>query len=266
MGDNETLLAILAALCLVECGLWLRRDTVLFASAWGGPSRPRHPWAVLGNRSTGLFLGNPLPPFGSALPCPAWPLSATPEAVLGWVATTTDPAGRSAQGERCLRWEEVRGAAAEGGSGGGILVNGTVFTWAGTPGVARAAAEFVERVRQAEAGGAGAEGGAYLPSPQPSPAAAGEGDGGGADAQGAAGTGDSAVHCPPTTVHRSPSAVHCPPTTVHRPPSAVHCPPATDHRPPTTVNRPPATVPRVAAARARIIEARERRAFDVERL
>lgn len=143
MNENVLLLLIFSVLYLLECLAWCGRDTVVFVPRWGR-WKASLPSGLLGSVRAGLALHELLPPLASALPCPGWPLSLSPDGLLSWVRTAPlPPAPRPVQDALFLSWPEVRTVEAHERT---LLLNGAPFCRAGTAAMARLLAETVQRL------------------------------------------------------------------------------------------------------------------------
>src|SRR6266700_1553769 len=106
MGDLEGLLLVVAAIYLAECVVWVPRGAVVFNRYWIKTWRLLHPSAVIGNERGGLFLANPLPPFGTVLVSPLFMLS--PEAAYSYTSACINPNWRPVQLARHVFWGRSR--------------------------------------------------------------------------------------------------------------------------------------------------------------
>ncbi len=149
MGDLEGLLLVVAAIYLAECVVWVPRGAVVFHRYWIKTWRLLHPSAVIGNERGGLFLANPLPPFGTVLVSPQFMLSLSPEAAYSYTAACINPNWRPVQLARHVFWEAIQSVAVDGKA---ILVNAEPFLRAPSPLAARPLADFLRRVRSLKPG------------------------------------------------------------------------------------------------------------------
>lgn len=144
MGDLESLLLILGAIYLTECIVWVRRGGIGFNRLWAKAWRVWHPGAVLANTRGGVFLSNPLPPFGNVLLCYQPALSLSPDAALSFTAACINPNWRPPQTGRLVKWSEIQTVAFEGKT---VLVNGALFAKAPSITEARRWAQLLHRIK-----------------------------------------------------------------------------------------------------------------------
>jgi len=142
MTEVQLLFLVLAFIYACECVCWLPAGAVAFRTWLGRRWRPVHPGTLLGNQQGGLLLAHPLPPLGTLLLGNQLPLSLSPDAVLAFVASAINPAGRPAQTAKLFRFDEIRGIDARGRK---VLVNGELLLRASSP---TYAAHLVEQMRQ----------------------------------------------------------------------------------------------------------------------
>jgi hypothetical protein len=141
MTDAEFLLLLVAGVYLSECARWVRPEMIVFWTPLG--TRWRAAWSgrLIGNQQGGLKFCNPLPPLGQIFVCRAWPISLSPEGVLGYVAQAVGQRERPPQSGLYFRWDEVRSAKVDGRS---LLVNGRLLA---TVGSRQLAAELAKLLR-----------------------------------------------------------------------------------------------------------------------
>ncbi len=114
MSDLEILFVVFLALYAWECAWWLDRSSVAFRTWLGGGWRPVFPGALLGNPRGGFAFTHPLPPLGQMVAARQFPFSLSPDAVLLWVASSVNPAGRPIQSGQCLRFDELKKVGTKG--------------------------------------------------------------------------------------------------------------------------------------------------------
>jgi hypothetical protein len=134
MSDVQWLFVVLAALYGWECLCWLQQGAVALVTWRGRRWALRHPGALAGNQRGGFILAPPLPPLGTVFVAGQCPVSLSPEGVLAFVATNLHPGWRPAQSGQFVPWDELRGVKTRGKK---LLVNGTPFLVAASPGAAR---------------------------------------------------------------------------------------------------------------------------------
>lgn len=145
MNDLQLLFVVLVVLYGWECICWLRRGGVAFATWLGRTWRPLHPGTLVANQSGGFVLAAPLPPLGSLVVANQFPLSVSPEGVLGFVATNVNPGWRPAQSGRYVRFDEIHDLTIRGRQ---VLVNDEPLVTCATPGLARHCEALLERLRK----------------------------------------------------------------------------------------------------------------------
>jgi hypothetical protein len=124
MSDLQTLFLVLVLLYAWECACWVPRGSVVFSTCWGWRWRMIHPGTLLGNARGGFVFACPLPPLGTLLTGNQFPLSLSPEGMLAFVATSTNPGWRPPQTGRFLRFDEIRSLESDGKR---VRVNGEVW-------------------------------------------------------------------------------------------------------------------------------------------
>ncbi len=143
MGESESLLLVLALIYLSECLVWVPRGALAFASWRGVVFGLRHSGALLANQRGGLRLSNPLPPLGTVLILPDFPLSLAPDTLFAYSSVCLDPIGRPWQSARYLPFKQVRQVGVDGRK---VLVNEDVFLKAVSTFSARRLAESLRRL------------------------------------------------------------------------------------------------------------------------
>lgn len=133
MSDVQWLFLVLAVLYGWECACWVRRGSVVFSTWLGRHWQARHPGTLLGNQRGGFIFAAPLPPLGTLLTSSPFPLSLSPDGVLGYAATNINPGWRPAQTESFFRFDEIRDVTTKGRK---LLVNGGVLLAAASVGLA----------------------------------------------------------------------------------------------------------------------------------
>jgi len=146
MTDVELLFLVLALIYASECACWLPAGSVAFRTWLGRRWRPVHPGALLGNQQGGFLFAHALPPLGTLVIGNQFPLSLSPEAVLAYVASAINPAGRPAQTAKFFRFDEIRSVAANSRK---VLINGELLLKASSPTYAVHLAERLRQLREA---------------------------------------------------------------------------------------------------------------------
>jgi len=144
MGDLESLLLVITIIYLAECAVWVRRSSVAAQQGWGKQWRLRHPGVICGNAYGAIVMANPMPPLGTVLLSHPLPVSLSPEAMLSFTAVCLDAGGRPPQVARWLRYPDAQTIGTEGSA---VLVNGTVFVKAPSPGLARRLAGLLRELK-----------------------------------------------------------------------------------------------------------------------
>lgn len=75
MSDEQTLLAVIAAIYLADCVFWIPRNGLGFTRWVGAVWNLRQPSTILGNDRGALAFANPLPPLGIATRGAGWTIS-----------------------------------------------------------------------------------------------------------------------------------------------------------------------------------------------
>ena len=145
MSDLQVLFLVLLIVYGWECACWLNRGSVAFRSWLGKRWRAVHPGALLGNQQGGFVFAHPLPPLGTLLTGTQFPLSLSPQAVLAYVATSVNPAGRPGQSGACFSWNAIRSVEARGKR---VLVNGESIFKAPTPRLACRVAQALRQTKE----------------------------------------------------------------------------------------------------------------------
>ena len=148
MSDVQLLFVVVVALYVWECACWLRRGGIAFSSWWGRHWRILQPGALIANQAGGFVLAWPLPPLGSLFVANQFPLSLSPEGVLGFVATNVNSGWRPAQSGRFVRFEEIRQVRVRGRK---LMVNGEFLVTCASPGLARQYGEELQQLAKLKA-------------------------------------------------------------------------------------------------------------------
>jgi hypothetical protein len=143
MSDVQLLFAVVVALYLWECACWVRRDSLAFVSWLGRRWRALSPGTLAANQAGGFILAPPLPPLGTIFVVNQFPLSLSPEGVLGFVSTHLNPAWRPAQTGKFFRFSDIREVRARGRR---LVVNGELLAACATPAAARRAADLLNQM------------------------------------------------------------------------------------------------------------------------
>jgi len=149
MSDLELLFIILLAIYGCECLLWIPRSSIGFVTWLERRWRLAHPSALFGNQRGGLVVAPPLPPLGTVLVGTQFPLSLSPEGVLGYVSGALSPTGRPAQTARLFSF---RDAAKLRCSGRKVLVEQDLLFKAASPRLAAAISQQLRELAAMQAG------------------------------------------------------------------------------------------------------------------
>jgi hypothetical protein len=148
MGELESLLLVLIVLYVIECLVWVRRGLVGFINPWfpaPGTGRAWHPGTTLGNAHGAICLANPLPPFGAVFLGQQWPISLSAEGALAFNSACLNPTWRPRQTGQFIPFDAMQTVARDGRK---VLVNGSIFVQASSPGTARAMVKLLQDLRQ----------------------------------------------------------------------------------------------------------------------
>jgi hypothetical protein len=143
MTDEQALFALLAAVYLFECVIWMRREGVAFRRGWTPSAKIVAGTHLPGTARWGAFFSSILPPLRGTLVTQLGPLSASPEGVLGCVSQAFNPGARPPRGTRYVSFDAIRPVVA---SGRAVLVGGERFVEACSEPMARHVAELLERL------------------------------------------------------------------------------------------------------------------------
>jgi hypothetical protein len=148
MGELESLLLVLIVLYIIECLVWVRRGLVGFINPWfpaPGTGRAWHPGTTLGNTHGAICFANPLPPFGAIFLGQQWPLSLSPEGALAFNSACLNPTWRPRQTGQFIPFDAMQAIVRDGRK---IVVNGSAFVEASSPGTARAIVRLLQELKQ----------------------------------------------------------------------------------------------------------------------
>lgn len=144
MTDEQALFALLVAIYLLECVVWMRREGVAFRRTWrrsaaiiGGAHLP-------GTTRSGALFSSILPPLRGTILTQLGPISASPEGALGCVSQAFNPGERPPRGSRYVAFDAMRSIAS---SGRDVLVDGERFVGACSEPMARHVAALLEKLR-----------------------------------------------------------------------------------------------------------------------
>lgn len=143
MSDVQLLFVVVVALYIWECACWLRRHGLAFASWLGRRWRALPPGGLIANQNGGFVFAPPLPPLGTIFVTHQFPLSFSPEAVLGFVATNVNPGWRPAQTGKLFRLDGIRETRVHGRK---LLINGETLATFASPALARHAGNLLQQL------------------------------------------------------------------------------------------------------------------------
>jgi len=122
--DLQLLFLVLAAIYLWECACWIPRGSVAFLSWIGSSWRWITGSANIGNQLGGFVFAMPVPPLGSMLTANPLPVSLSSDAVLAYVSTSIDPAGRPRHTGKLARFDQIKKITANGRK---LLIDDVLF-------------------------------------------------------------------------------------------------------------------------------------------
>lgn len=149
MSEGQSLLLILILLYLSDCLIWVKRESVAFASSWRGRWRLRVPPSWAGNANGGILLLNPLPPAGRIYLSHLAPISISPSGVCAYNLQTLPSEARSpSQTGQFLPFNRINSASPEGVY---LLINKERFAKCATARQAKALASLLGEMIKASA-------------------------------------------------------------------------------------------------------------------
>lgn len=140
MTETTELFIVLAAIYFAECVGRAPRDAVVFLPRLGRGWRFLTGTSLYGNPRWGLFLGNPLPEYGSPIVSELWPVSLSPTGICSHGVQAFNPGGPHEQPGRFLRYEAIKTAEPASRA---LLINGERFVETASPILARRLAELI---------------------------------------------------------------------------------------------------------------------------
>jgi len=147
MTEGQTLFLILILVYLSDCLIWVKRESVVFVSTWGGRWRLTVPPSWLGNSNGGILFLNPLPPAGRIFLSHLLPISVSPSGICAYNLQTLPSEARSpTQTGQCLPFNKINNAATEGVY---LVVNNEKFAKCATPGQAKTLAQLIRELVKA---------------------------------------------------------------------------------------------------------------------
>src|SRR3954447_19970711 len=105
MSDVETIFVVLAAFYFFESASLVTTAARTFGSQWGRRFKPSAAEGLWGNESRGIHVA-PLAPTGAMLVVEHWPISISPEGVLGFNAAAPGMLFRPTATERFVSFND----------------------------------------------------------------------------------------------------------------------------------------------------------------
>jgi nucleotide-binding universal stress UspA family protein len=147
VSDTLVLVFAVVALYLSECVAWARHGAIAFvAPLYFGRPRARTLARALGTAKGAFTILNPLPPFGRVYIVEPWPFSASTDGVVALRSFALAGEPRPVQSAVRYAWGAVERVRAEDKR---VLINGQPFAETSSARHARAAAEVLEKLREA---------------------------------------------------------------------------------------------------------------------
>jgi hypothetical protein len=145
MSDEQTLLAVIAAIYLADCLFWIPRNGLGFTRWLGKFWNIRVPSTIVGNDRGALGFANPLPPLGLATRAAGWTISISERGVFSYASAAFNPGGRAPQKAIFYEWSKIESVQREEKE---IWMNGKLFAKAVTEYSARWMAAEVSRLQK----------------------------------------------------------------------------------------------------------------------
>lgn len=127
MSDEQTLLAVIAVIYLVDCLFWIPRNGLGFTRWVGKRWRMREPSTTIGNDRGALGFANPLPPLGLATRGAGWTISISEQCVFSYTSAGINPGGRLRQKAAFWEWPQIKAVSRDGKK---IVINDEHFATA----------------------------------------------------------------------------------------------------------------------------------------
>jgi hypothetical protein len=141
MSDEQTLLAVIAAIYLADCLYWIPRNGLGFARWLGKFWRLHSPSTIAGNDRGALGFANPQPPLGLASRGVGWTFSISERGIFSYTGASFNPGGRIERKAVFWEWSRIEKVGRDEKR---ILINGQYF--------AKAASEYSARWMAQEIG------------------------------------------------------------------------------------------------------------------
>jgi hypothetical protein len=145
MSDEQTLLAVIAAIYLADCIYWIPRQGVSFTRWLGKFWEPIAPSTTLGNERGAIGFANPLPPLGLATRAVGWTISISAQGVFSYISAAFNSGGSRPQKAVFIAWSQIQKVEREDKR---ILINGALFATAVSEYSARWMAQEIARLQK----------------------------------------------------------------------------------------------------------------------
>lgn len=145
MSDEQTLLAVIAVIYLIDCLFWIPRHGIGFTRWLGQFWRIREPSTTIGNDRGGLGFANPLPPLGLATRGAGWTISISEHGVFSYTSAGFNPGGRPRQNAVFWEWPKITSVSRDGKK---LLINDAPFASAVSEYSARWLAQEIARLQK----------------------------------------------------------------------------------------------------------------------
>src|SRR4051812_41022998 len=143
MSDEQTLLAVIAAIYLADCNFWIPRNGLGFTRWLGKFWNLRAPSGFLGNERGALGFANPLPPLGLASRAVGWTISVSESGIFPAVNASFNPGVCRVEDGKFVTWSQIDKVEREDKK---ILINGKCFATAVSEYSARWMAQEIARM------------------------------------------------------------------------------------------------------------------------
>ena len=127
MSDEQTLLAVIVVIYLIDCLFWIPRDGLGFTRWVGKFWNIREPSTTVGNERGGLGFTNPLPPLGVGTRGVGWTISISERGIFSYTSAGFNPGGRARQKPVVFAWDKITAVSCDGKK---IFINGEYFATA----------------------------------------------------------------------------------------------------------------------------------------
>lgn len=127
MSDEQTLLAVIAIIYLIDCLFWIPRNGLGFTRWLAKSWRIREPSTTIGNERGALGFANPLPPLGLATRGAGWTISISEHGVFSYTSAGFNPGGRPREKAVFWEWSKITAVSRDGKK---LLINNEPFATA----------------------------------------------------------------------------------------------------------------------------------------